>query len=74
MDIEVSLFGTLRQGRFQRKQLQLPEGSTVADACQHLALGPGEVVIRLVNEVAVARDHVLCSGDAVSLLPAIGGG
>jgi len=74
MDIEVSLFATLRQGRFRQKRLQLPCGGTVADVCRQLAIDQHEVAILLVNEAAVQRDHPLSPGDAVSLFPAIGGG
>jgi sulfur-carrier protein len=74
MDIDVSLFATLQQGRFRRKRLKFPSGSTVADVCRQLAIGPAEVAIRLVNEATVPRDHPLSSGDVVSLFPAIGGG
>lgn len=74
MDIEVHLFATLQQDRFRRKKLAFPQGSTVADVCQFLAIGPEEVAIRLVNGVGAKHDHPLNPGDAVSLLPALSGG
>jgi sulfur carrier protein ThiS len=74
MDVEVPLFATLREGRFRRKTLHVPAGSTVGDVCQQLAIGPGEAAILMVNGSAALRDHALKSGDEVSLFPAIGGG
>jgi sulfur-carrier protein len=74
MDIEVSLFATLQHGRFRRKKLTFPHGTTVADVCRQLAIGHREVAILLVNESLVERDHPLSPGDAVALFPAIGGG
>ena len=74
MDIEVNLFATLREGRFRRQTLSCPPGSTVADVCQQLAIGAGEVAIFMVNGAAALRDRQLESGDEVSLFPAIGGG
>ena len=74
MQIEVRLFATLQQGRFRRKKLELPEGSTVADICRELAMEPHEVAIRAIDGTAVERDHPLQPGNAVSLFPPIGGG
>ncbi len=74
MDIDVSLFATLQQGRFRRKRLELAEGSTVADVCRKLGLDDGEAAIVLVNSSAVERGHRLRAGDAVSLLPILSGG
>jgi sulfur carrier protein ThiS len=74
VEIEVHLFATLREGRFRRKTLQFPPGSTVADVCQQLAIGAGEVAVSLVNGSLSAREHRLKGGDEVSLFPAIGGG
>ena len=74
MDIEVHLFATLRQNRFRSKRITFPPGSTVADICRHLTIGPEEVAIRLVNGQGAERDQPLKPGDAVSLLPALSGG
>jgi sulfur carrier protein ThiS len=74
MEIEIHLFATLRQGRFSRKKLLFPAGSTVADVCRQLTIDPLEVAILLVNGVVAERDRPLQAGDVVSLFPAIGGG
>jgi sulfur-carrier protein len=74
VDIEVRLFAALQQGRFRRKTLDFPPGSTVADVCRHLAIGPEEAAILMVNGTAAQREHILTTGDVVSLFPAIGGG
>ncbi len=74
MDVEVRLFATLRQGRFGKKKIDLPQGSKVQDVLDRLAILPDEVVILLVNgqEAEIARP--LHSEDVVSLFPAVGGG
>jgi len=74
MDIEVSLFATLQEGRFRRKRLEFPRGSTLADVCRQLMIGDGEAAILLVNGLVVKRDHPLSPGDTVSLFPLLGGG
>ena len=74
MDIEVELFATLRQGRFQRKRLMFPPDSTVADVCRHLAIGPHEAAFVMVNGSTATRQHALKAGDAVGLFPPLGGG
>ena len=56
MDIEVHLFATLREGRFRRKTLELPGGSTVGDVCQQLAIGAGEAA-RAVPHLQKAVEH-----------------
>ena len=74
MTIEVQLFAGLQQGRFRRKKLEFPHGSTVADVFEHLAIGVKEVAILLVNDVTSRHDNPLKEGDVVSLLPAMSGG
>lgn len=74
MDIDVHLFATLREGRFRRKTLHVPVGSTVGDVCRQLAISAGEAAILLVNGSAALRDCTLEPGDELSLFPAIGGG
>jgi sulfur carrier protein ThiS len=74
MDVVVNLFATLQQGRFRRKTLDMPVGSTALDLCQHLAIDPREITILMVNGTATHRGHPLEAGDEVSVFPAIGGG
>jgi sulfur carrier protein ThiS len=74
VEIEVHLFATLREGRFRRKTLKCPPGSTVADVCHLLAIGAGEVAVSMVNGSLSVRDRRLEGGDEVALFPAIGGG
>ena len=74
MNIDVELFATLQQGRFRRKRLVFPPGCTVADVCQHLAIGPDEAAFLTVNGTAATRESRLESGDALALFPALGGG
>lgn len=74
MTVEVQLFAGLQEGRFRRKKLEFPHGSTVADVFKHLAIGAEEVAILLVNNVTSRRDGPLKEGDVVAILPALSGG
>jgi sulfur carrier protein len=74
MDVEVRLFATLRQGRFDRRTLPLPADSRLRELFEQLALDPQDVAIRLVNGREAELDQVLNNADVVSLFPAIGGG
>ncbi len=74
MNVEVKLFATLQPGRFRRKRLEFPEGSTATDVCRRLAIHPSEVAILTINGKAADRTRSLAPGDVLSLFPAIGGG
>jgi molybdopterin converting factor small subunit len=74
MDIEVRLFATFRQGRFNRQVLQFPDASQVSDICRTLLIQPQDIAICLVNGREAERDQTVNSGDCVSLFPAVGGG
>jgi len=58
--------------------LELPEGSTIAQAIEPFALPPQLVKLVLVNGVYVAPEqratHVLKEGDALAIWPPIAGG
>ncbi len=74
MDIEVRLFATFRNGRFNRQVLQLPDASRISDICRNLTIQPHEIAICLVNGHEAPPDQTVESGDCVSLFPAVGGG
>ncbi len=82
MTVEVRLFAILRQraGR-ERLELELAEGSTVADLLVALRDEPGlgEVIGRIGVRAAVNREYVaesttLQAGDEVALIPPVSGG
>ena len=54
--------------------IELPEGSTLADLVDHLGLPPEKVRVIFVNGRVRQRDHVLTAGDEVGIFPPVGGG
>jgi sulfur carrier protein len=74
MNIQVRLFATFRQGRFNRQIVDLPSGSRVQDLCPRLAIALKDVAILLVNGREAPPDRELREADTVSLFPGLGGG
>jgi molybdopterin converting factor small subunit len=88
MRIQVKLFATLVQSlsgpvlaqypeavRAGRPfELEMPEGSTLADLVTGLALPDAEVKVIFVNGRAQQLDYRLQAGDTVGIFPPIGGG
>ena len=74
MEVQVKLFAIFREGRFEKKQVQVPDGSCLKDLFDVLGIGSEEVGILLLNGSAVSSEHKLAHGDLVSIFPAIGGG
>lgn len=74
MLVEVRLFATFREGRFKEKQMEFPEGSSLADLLEHLQIAETEARILLVNGTAVSAEHKLAPHDVVSIFPPMAGG
>jgi molybdopterin converting factor small subunit len=74
MQLEVRLFAVFRQGRFNRKAMDLPDGSSLRDLVGQLAIPEKEVSLPLVNGQYSPLERVLVAGDIVALFPAVGGG
>lgn len=49
MEVEVRLFAGFRQGRFNRRPFDLPEGTCLRDVLQQLDIPQEEVSLPLVN-------------------------
>jgi molybdopterin converting factor small subunit len=76
MKVKVKLFAQYRDGRFLEREMELPEGTTVADLIQWLEL-PVEklpVGILLVNGKHVTPETPLEEGVVLSIFPKVGGG
>jgi molybdopterin synthase sulfur carrier subunit len=74
MRVTVRYFAALREARgVSEETVELPAGATAADVRLRLA-PPGMRVAVAVGEALVPDAHVLREGDAVALLPPLGGG
>ena len=74
MIVEVKLFATFREGRFDEGEMELPEGSSLGDLLEHLKIPEKEARILIVNGTACSSGHKLAEHDVVSIFPAIAGG
>ena len=81
MDVTVRLFAVLReQAGAATLDLRLADGATVADAITELRRGPLSGLperapfVAAVAREYVERDHELCDGDELALVPPVSGG
>ena len=74
MVVEVRLFATFREGRFNEKKLELPEGSSVSALLEYLKIPQEDAKILIVNGLAVSAEHKLSHHDVVAIFPPIAGG
>ena len=74
MIIELKLFGTFREGRFKRKDLELAEGTQLSAIVEPLDLPESQAKIVMVKGIAVMDDCVLHDKDVIAIFPMIAGG
>lgn len=74
MLIQVKLFATFRKERFAKKDMDLPNASSVTSLLEYLDIDAKQVGILLVNGQGAKVDTELSDNDVVSIFPAIGGG
>ena len=74
MVVEVRLFASFREGRFNEKELELPEGSSLSSLLEHLRIAERDAKILIVNGLAVSAEHKLSHHDVVAIFPPIAGG
>ena len=74
MILEIRLFATLREGRFKKKELELPDKTSVANLLEHLKISCDEPGILLVNGASAGAEKQLFEGDVVSVFPSVSGG
>ncbi len=74
MVVEVRLFATFREGRFNEKEMELPQGSSLGDLLAHLEIPQKDAKITIVNGSAVSAEHKLSDHDIVAIFPPIAGG
>jgi molybdopterin synthase sulfur carrier subunit len=79
MQITVKLYATLRRYGPSLPlgagfALDLPAGSDVAAVAKSLRVPEGVALVAMVNDQVVHLDHVLATGDTISLFPPVAGG
>ena len=76
--VEARLFATLAAylpgGEGNTAALELPDRATVGDLVQLLGIPDDLSRVTLVNGLNAKADHILHSGDVVSLFPPLSGG
>ena len=73
MEVNVKLFGDLREGRFEEENTQLEESSRVIDVINKCDLPVEKVALCFVNSRVAEFGQVLQSGDTVAFSPPVGG-
>lgn len=73
MEVNVKLFGDLREGRFGQQITHLEENSRVIDVIKKHDLPLDKVALCLVNSNNVEFGQVLQNGDTVAFSPPVGG-
>ena len=74
MVIKVRLFAMFREGRFDEKELEMPQGSSLADLMEYLKIPEKASKILLVNGLSASVKDKLSDADVVVIFPMIAGG
>ena len=74
MRVLVSLFSSLRIGRFSEAEVELPEGATMTDLLDKLQIPFQYVGVVVVNARSGTFQQKLQADDRITLIPPIGGG
>ncbi len=74
MLVDVKLFATFRTNRFKRKEVELPESSSVGDLLKHLDIAEKDAKVLIVNGLPVSAEHKLSNNDVIAIFPPIAGG
>jgi molybdopterin synthase sulfur carrier subunit len=74
MKIIVKLFATLREGRFEEKIMDIPEGVKIEQVIRQIDLPEKVVSLIFVNGRHADFHTPLSEGDTVSIFPPVGGG
>jgi sulfur-carrier protein len=73
MEVDVKLFGDLREGRFEHEKTNLEDDSRVIDVIKKCNLPLERVAVCFVNSREAEFGHVLQNGDTVAFSPPVGG-
>jgi sulfur-carrier protein len=72
--VQVKLFATLREGRFEAKLVEVGAATTIGDVIRTLGIPEKEVTLIFVNGRHAEPDQLLAGGDRLALFPPVGGG
>ena len=74
MHIQVKLFATLKENRFDVKDFDISPGLTIEEIIGMIGIPSTTVMLILVNGRHAERDTKLTEGATLALFPPIGGG
>lgn len=74
MVVEVRLFATFRKGRFNKREMEFSEGSSLAALLESLKIAREEAGLLLLNGQYASSKDKLAPHDVVSIFPLMGGG
>ncbi|MEI6874191.1 MAG: MoaD/ThiS family protein [Spirochaetota bacterium] len=74
MRISVRLFASLRDGRFDEREMDVPEASVVGDLSASIGVRPEEMAVIFVNNRHAEPESALHEGDRLAIFPPVGGG
>lgn len=74
MLVKVKLFATFRKGRFNERELELPDQTTLSDLLEQLKIPQKDAKILLVNGLATSVEQKLENNDVVIIFPLVAGG
>ena len=74
MEVNVHLFSTLQNKLFRKARIQLQDGACVTDLLTLLLISRDDVGILVVNHRDATFSQQLHDGDAITIIPPIGGG
>ncbi len=74
MQVQVRLFATLRQGRFNRQWMDLSAGESIGDLLRLLGIPEEDVGMLLLDGHDTALNTLLEDKAVISVFPALGGG
>ena len=74
MRLSVRLFASLRDGRFDERGMDVPEGSVIGDLCAVIDVKSEEMAVIFVNNRHAELTSTLHEGDRLAIFPPVGGG
>lgn len=74
MEITITLFASLRTGRFESTVREYPPLTTVGEVAADLAIRDADLGLIVVNGCQAELDRPLVAGDVLSVFPLLAGG